>query len=348
MFILPAGVGAAARLGEPRPGYSSLKTAQWLNAPPGPRPYEDDRGYRDDRKPREDQDIPYAERRDLDDGLGSPQRDEDRRPDEVDGPRHLQLNNQFEVQVGDWLVFAVANYGAFVWPAIGYLFLVGLIGLVRNIPYAGPIIEFVINPALQAGFSVVAIRQLTGRYWTFLDFFGGFKHLASVLVLSILQLLVIVALLGPGIALVVVGVAMDGPPEMISGGIGLLVCLGLPCYYLCVRALFFATPLVVDKNFGPIEAIKGSWRLSSRSPIMLMVATLLFSLIGISGILACFIGILATMPLAVLAWNAGYVYAVYRSRPGDRGPEPFRPSAHLPADYDREFGERGLGGGKRS
>jgi hypothetical protein len=311
--------------------------------------YDDDR-RRDDRPRRDDDDDDRRRddlpRRDYDDDRRRDDYEDDRRRDE---PRYKSLDNKFEVRVGEWLEYGKAHWGAFLGPCIGYLIIVAIITSIRNIPYIGPVIEFFLDPPLQAGFSLVAMRQLTGRRWSFGDFFGGFKYYLPLLVISLLQSVLALVCLGPGGAVLAYGAYTDGPPEVAAVGVGLMVCGAVPFIYLVLRGFVFATQLVLDRDYGPIEAIQGSWHLTANAPFSLLGAMIVLGIIGFSGILACCVGVLFTMPLFYLTWNAGYLLVAGR-RPPLRSPDAYRsrdyddsdrPRLRLPDDYDRGFRNRG-------
>jgi uncharacterized membrane protein len=78
------------------------------------------------------------------------------------------------------------------------------------------------------------------------------------------------------------------------------ILLVVPGIIFAVRFQFYQY-LVVDKNMGPIEALKVSWHITDGSFWNLVLYWLLVAGINILGILALGIGLLATIPTTVVA-----------------------------------------------
>jgi hypothetical protein len=107
-------------------------------------------------------------------------------------------------------------------------------------------------------------------------------------------------------------------------GIGfiLLIVPGL------IAAVFFmfTTFIVIDKEFGPIEAMKESMRIGRgyRWPLLGFICVL--ALIMLAGVIALLVGVLVAMPVTSLA----FVHA-YRVLTGNTGPSPRAADARLAA-----------------
>jgi len=91
---------------------------------------------------------------------------------------------------------------------------------------------------------------------------------------------------------------------------GLIVVVGLilliiPGIYFGLR-LKFAVYLVIDKNLGPVEAIKKSWKMTKGNVWNLFFFGFLLGLINILGFLCLIIGLFITVPLSMLA--TAFVY----------------------------------------
>ena len=70
--------------------------------------------------------------------------------------------------------------------------------------------------------------------------------------------------------------------------------------------LQFATYLIVDKNLGPIEALKTSWKLTHGNTWNLFFFGLLLGLINILGVLCLVVGLFITVPLGMVATTFVY------------------------------------------
>lgn len=93
---------------------------------------------------------------------------------------------------------------------------------------------------------------------------------------------------------------------------GIIVLIGLilliiPGIWIALRCGLFMQ-VIVDKNLGPIEALKYSYELTRENALSLLGLYILCFLIGIAGILAVFIGLLWAIPTTWLATLIAYKY----------------------------------------
>ena len=103
------------------------------------------------------------------------------------------------------------------------------------------------------------------------------------------------AILNYVLAIIVAGV-------IIAVGFVLLIIPGI----IFAIKLQYVGYLVIDKNIGPIEAIKTSWRMTKGHVWHLFVLGLALIGINILGLLAVVIGLLVTVPLSMVA--TAFVY----------------------------------------
>jgi len=110
----------------------------------------------------------------------------------------------------------------------------------------------------------------------------------------------------------------------LSIGIGfvLLIVPGI----LAMLFFMFATVIVIDRDLGPIEAMKESMRIGRGYRWSLLGLVVLLALIVFVGMLALFVGLLVAMPVATLA----FIHA-YRVLSGSDGREPIPVDARLAA-----------------
>jgi uncharacterized membrane protein len=107
-------------------------------------------------------------------------------------------------------------------------------------------------------------------------------------------------------------------------GIGfvLLIVPGI----LAMVFFMFSTVIVIDRDLGPIEAMKESMRIGRGYRWSLLGLVVLLALIVFVGMLALFVGLLVTMPVATLA----FIHA-YRVLSGSDGRGPIPVDARLAA-----------------
>ncbi len=86
--------------------------------------------------------------------------------------------------------------------------------------------------------------------------------------------------------------------------IGYVLCL-VPGIYLAV-SWFFAIPLVIDRRMNFWDAMEASRKLVNRHWFLVFGFLLVYSLLSLSGLLACCIGIFVTLPIGIGALMYAY------------------------------------------
>jgi uncharacterized membrane protein len=107
--------------------------------------------------------------------------------------------------------------------------------------------------------------------------------------------------------------------------VGFLLCI-VPGY-IALGMLFFTVPLVVERRVGVFEALGLSWEIGKQNVLMFTLFALLVGLIASAGSYACYVGLLATIPLQ---YTIGAI--AYRDCFGVTGAMSFRaPAPAVPA-----------------
>jgi hypothetical protein len=236
-------------------------------------------------------------------------------------------------------IFARANlhFSSVVGPMIGYSFAMGLIiipivvlmVLFSVIPIVGDVLSYMLSAAtltpLAAGLIIVSLAQMRGRSWTFGDFFGGFHYWKPLFVVGLASGLTLYACLLPAEIVTlfsgshpmyVASELIKGNPPLVASDdkldllANLLQLAGWILYGLIfVRYFVLAQFLVVDRDYGGIEAIRGSAAIVTGHYWNWVGLSLLFLLIEWSGLLACCVGTLFTQPYAILLFTSAYMQA---------------------------------------
>jgi uncharacterized membrane protein len=89
---------------------------------------------------------------------------------------------------------------------------------------------------------------------------------------------------------------------IVVGGFILLI---IPGIFFALR-LQYTGYLVVDKNMGPVEAVKTSWKITRGNAWNLFFFGILLFLVNILGVLCLLIGLFVTVPLSMLATTFVY------------------------------------------
>jgi hypothetical protein len=211
----------------------------------------------------------------------------------------------YELDIGSCLSRGWALVKNNFWPTVGVTTLVMLLVIAANqilgLFSRSPINDMMVKHQFSAGgIAIVVLVSVVGapiytiftaglfKYYLKLirgepagvgDAFSGFgPHLGQLVLLSLVQ-----------IVLLLVGYAL---------------CF-LPGIYLAV-AWYFAIPLVVDKGLGFWEAMQLSRKLVNKHWFLVFAFLLVYSLVMMSGMIACCIGIFVTMPIGFAAMMYAY------------------------------------------
>jgi uncharacterized membrane protein len=122
-------------------------------------------------------------------------------------------------------------------------------------------------------------------FWKFL---GLNLFLHSLVLVAVALLFLLITTLGP----------LDG----ILAGILLLYVAGVIFALMFIFAQFF----IIDRELGPIAALKESYRITSGHRWDLLGLLLMLTLINLLGMLALFVGLFVTVPITLLAITHAY------------------------------------------
>lgn len=165
------------------------------------------------------------------------------------------------------------------------------------------------GPPLSAGIYIMAMRKHDGRPVRAGDVMEGFQYFGATWGLTLIILVPVMLAMG-----LIFGVAFlaGGGGDMEEALPFLQLAIQLPASalsYLIGTAMMFAIPLIVDRNYGSIQALQESWEAVKPQFWSYLGTFIIFSLIGGAGAIVCYVGILFTQPLFVAC-----VIALYRSR----------------------------------
>ena len=161
-----------------------------------------------------------------------------------------------------------------------------------------------ISSILPAGFMFFFIEALRTKKAKLDNLFAGFRgpHWVQLLLVMLVWLaavfLIVAVIMTPGIFL---SVTMKSQvPAFVSGALLLILLV-----YFAV-GIAFVFPLIVDKKLGFWEAIKTSLKTVHRQWFQVFGLLILVGLVNMVGVLACCVGMFATMPLGYLILGQGY------------------------------------------
>lgn len=207
---------------------------------------------------------------------------------------------KFTSQWKGWVVLSLGMFGAVAVPMMIYMVVVygALIATAatqassRVSSEASPVGVFLIfasffllmlvmlplSSLLTGGMHKAALKQIRGGQVEFKDLFSARDRFMPLLGGTLLYLL-----------LVMIGSMLCVVPGFIVAGL-----------------LFFTFPLIVDRKLGVIEAMKASAEMTKPNLLMFTLFAFVVQLIASAGTYACYIGLLATLPLMFTITAAAY------------------------------------------
>jgi uncharacterized membrane protein len=184
---------------------------------------------------------------------------------------------------------------------LGYLIVV-LIIMVSCITIVGPII---IGGPLMFGYLRIVQKRYKGEPAEIGDVFQGFQTFGKAFVTMLLFCLIMA---GMYLVCFVLGFILGYIPVL---GVILGPLVSFAISTLVGGLIFFAMPLAALSEASPTEAISRSFKFCFANFPPMMLLSLVAGLIAMAGALACGIGMLLTVPLAitisVVAYNEYYL-----------------------------------------
>jgi len=201
------------------------------------------------------------------------------------------------------------------WAAIKdrYWLFLGLALVAMLIGGAVPIV--LIGP-MMCGLGLCLFAQMRGQPVEFGVLFKGFDYFVQGLVAAAIQTVPILIVLIPSYAIIFAfsiatmphdrSAREQGPPAGFFIGMMLFV-LVMMVVSLAIHLLFvFAYPLIVDRKLSGWDAIRLSARASMKNFGGMLGLILLNALLGVLGVLACYVGVFFVMPISFASYAAAY------------------------------------------
>jgi hypothetical protein len=180
------------------------------------------------------------------------------------------------------------------------------------------------------------LRQASRQPVTFDMLFKGFNYFVESLIATLLMLIPMLVLIVPVYLVFFVSLfrmmpvqPQAGPPDpgAIWGFLGTMGLLYLAIFIIAVVVSIFFTfsyPLIVDYGLGGVDAVRASVRAALGNFGGLAGLILLNALLGLAGVLCCYVGALLVMPVTFGAIASAYqrvfpAAAVTEGSEGGRG-----------------------------
>jgi hypothetical protein len=214
-------------------------------------------------------------------------------------------------------------------PLVGATTLVILVQFAIGIvPLLGSLAGLLLNGVFYGGLYYYYLGKVRGEHRDIGDVFAGFKRgLVPLILCSLLQTAIMIGValvfMAPWFGFIISTMLTHGGDivmPVMAPWLIVMTCIGVLVVLYFGVSVCFSFILVIDKGFGPWNALVTSWRVVTSNWFSVFFTLLLAVLLGALGLIALFIGILLTIPVTI-----GAVVYAYESL--FRTPVPAAPAA---------------------
>lgn len=183
---------------------------------------------------------------------------------------------------------------------------------------AGAVPFWILMGPMMCGLNLALFKQRRRLPVEFADLFKGFDYFGQSLIATLLYVLPIMAVIVPAYILFYVGMILSMASQSASGepdptaAIGMLIMFTLFVLVMMVIILLisvgftFSYPLIVDRKLPGFDAVKLSFRAAMANFWRLLGMMILTGLLGLAGMLLCYVGVFLVMPISYAAIDIAY------------------------------------------
>jgi uncharacterized membrane protein len=174
----------------------------------------------------------------------------------------------------------------------------------------------ILMPPLRCGVYLAIFARMRGQPVEFGNVFKGFDYFGQSVIALFLHLIPVVIALLPFVMLILLGTVLmrpeirGGPTQFGAGGFLIFILVSVLLIVLVLLALSvvftFAFPLIVDRKLSGVDAVKLSFKAGLANYWRLLGLLLLNGLLGLVGVMFCYVGALLVMPLSFAATACAY------------------------------------------
>lgn len=235
------------------------------------------------------------------------------------------LARDYDVDIGDSISKGWENFkgNAGILIGTGVIAYIGMmigtfVNMIVPIPFLGVIVNLLIAPPLRAGLWLTYVKSIRGGPSELNDLFKAFgpRYWQTVLValIPVLMMFGVMIVFGLFAALFLPmfvprrgpGVPHSTMPEAALIPIAIVFLVAMCAWMYIATCWLFSMPLVIDKGMRFWPAMELSRRVVRKHWWGTFGLLIVAGLLGISGALACGVGILVTVPVAFAALSAHY------------------------------------------
>lgn len=194
-------------------------------------------------------------------------------------------------------------------------------GAIGSVPYIGGLISGFVVPPIQGGLSVYALNYVNRRNPQLGDLFNGFQQYGRWLGIYWLLAAIGLACAIPGGILLAIGLVSLGvfvpqaAPDFTPMAVGLLAAGVLVMLIICMAVLprFTFAYFLGAEGYEALDALRVSHEMAQGRVWQIIGIGIALGLVNLLGVIACFVGLLFTIPLTFFAM-ALYYNAVKQAR----------------------------------
>ena len=163
------------------------------------------------------------------------------------------------------------------------------------------LVSFVIQTWVGAGSMKIACDLARGTKAEYSDLFAHGDKILRLMLLYFIFFIPLAAM--GGITFLMTGGDIRGNEEIFGIGVLVIVLLAVVASLLAWPVMY----LIVDRNMGLGEAIPNSIAIGSKNALLAIPLFIVAGIASMSGIIACGIGILATLPIGQMMIASAYL-----------------------------------------
>ena len=184
---------------------------------------------------------------------------------------------------------------------------------------------------MMCGLYLAFFKKRRGEPIEFGTIFKGFDYFAQSVVATLLHVVPILVIVVPAYILFyvffILSVAVQGDepnPAAMFGVMGMFVIFWIVVFVVIIFlsiGFTFVYPLIVDRKLQALDAVKLSFRAAMKNFGGLLLLMFLTALMGIGGVLLCYVGMFLVFPVSYGALAVAYEQVFGLSGPGDVAPD---------------------------
>ncbi len=236
----------------------------------------------------------------------------------------MNTNNQIEKALSQGYDFRPSDYVSRGWETfkdyaghyIGFVILMIILSSIASfIPFLSQMYSLTVGAALGVGAAIFTYVVNTQKDERFESFFGGFKHILPLAVVTLITWLVLGLIVSPLLIMyydTFIDIIDETSPEAMVEAFSSISINGVLVFAVFLMMIYasivlrWAPYLVIFYDYSPIDAVKTSFQLVNKNLFGHIILLLLFILLLIIGFFALLVGLLAALPVMMVAEYYGF------------------------------------------